>query len=234
LSQHTSFWQHLADTLTATDKLVLLLVVHSQGSSPGKAGTKMFLTEQGKSFGSIGGGAVEQRLLRMARILLDDNQYSPQLIHQQHQPEAVQDASGMICGGEQTLLLYVCQMRDKELLRQVAAHPSGLLMFSPAGLQWHHEMELAAPFQFSYRSETDWFYQENLASQRQAFIVGGGHVSLALSKILATLDFDITVIDERDNPDTLARNHYAQKKLRIPYREIRKTIPEGNQVLSLS
>ncbi len=190
----------------------------------------MFLTEQGKSLGSIGGGAIEQKLLRMAGKLLDDNPCSPQLIHQQHRPDATSEASGMICGGEQTLLLYKCQMCDKSLFQQIAAHPAGLLTFSPAGLQWHHEMALAVPHQFSYQNETDWFYQENLAWQRQAYIVGGGHVSLALSRILATLDFDITVIDERDNPDTLAYNHYAHRKLRILYREISNAVPEGNQV----
>lgn len=208
---YTSFWQHLADALAAADKLVLLLVVDSQGSSPGKAGAKMFLTGQGKSLGSIG-GAFEQKMLRMARSLLDDNQFSPQIIRQQHQLDAAEEASGMICGGEQTLLLYTCQMHDKALFQQIAAHPAGLLMFSPAGLQWHHEMELAAPYQFSYQNEADWLYQENLAWQRQAYIVGGGHVSLALSKILATLDFDLTVIDERDNPRHLgAQSLRAQK-----------------------
>ena len=229
-SQHTSFWQHLADALATNDKLVLLMVVHSQGSSPGKAGDKMFLTGQGKSLGSIGGGAAEQKLLRMAGKLLDDNPYSPQLIRQQHQSEAPSDASGMICGGEQTVLLYQCRICDKPLFQQVAANSIGLLTFSPAGLQWHHEMALAVSHQFSYQNETDWIYQENLAWQRQAYIVGGGHVSLALSRILATLDFNITIIDERDNPDTLAHNHYAHRKLKIPYREIGSTIPEGNQV----
>jgi xanthine dehydrogenase accessory factor len=230
LSRHTSFWQHLADALATTDKLMLLLVVDSKGSSPAKAGAKMFLTGQGKSLGSMGGGAFEQKILRMARRLLDDKQFNPQIIRHQHQLDAAEEASGMICGGEQTLLLYACRMRDKALFQQIAARPAGVLMFSPAGLQWHHEMELAAPYQFSYRNETDWLYQENLALQRQAYIVGGGHVSLALSKILATLDFDITVIDERDTPATLAHNHYAQIKLTMPYREIRDIIPEGDQV----
>ena len=230
LSQHTSFWQHLADALATTDKVVLLLVVYSQGSSPAKAGAKMFLTGQGKRLGSIGGGALEQKMLRMARRLLDDDQFSLQLIRQQHRLDAAEEASGMICGGEQTLLLYACQMHDKALFQQIAAHPEGVLMFSPEGLQWHDEMALAASYQFSYRNETDWLYQENLAWQRQAYIVGGGHVSLALSKILATLDFDITVIDEQDNPETLARNHYAQTKLTMPYREISDIIPEGDQV----
>lgn len=230
MSQHISFWQDVADALVTTDKLMLLLVVDSQGSSPGKAGDKMFLTGQGKSLGSIGGGAVEQKLQRMARRLLDNNQFSQQLIRQQHQLDVKAEASGMICGGEQTLLLYKCQVGDKALFQQVAAHPSGLLMFSSAGLQWLHEVELAALCQFSYQSETDWCYQENLAWQRQAYIVGGGHVSLALSKILVTLDFDITVIDERDTPDTFAHNHYAHRKLRIPYREIGNAIAEGDQV----
>jgi len=230
LSKHISFWQHVADALANTDKLMLLLVVDSQGSSPGKAGDKIFLTDQGKRFGSIGGGTAEYKLLRLAETLLDDDRFSTQLIRQQHQIEAATQASGMICGGEQTLLLYKCRMSDKTLFQQVAAHPSGLLMFSPTGLQWRNDTKLAVPHHFSYQSETDWLYQENLAWQRQAYIVGGGHVSLALSKILATLDFDITVIDERDNPDTLAQNHYAHRKLRIPYQEIGNAINEGDQV----
>jgi xanthine dehydrogenase accessory factor len=230
LSKHTSFWQHVADALANTDKLMLLLVVDSQGSSPGKAGDKIFLADQGKRFGSIGGGTAEYKLLRLAETLLDDDRFNTQLIRQQHQLEAVTQASGMICGGEQTLLLYKCRMSDKTLFQQVAAHPSGLLMFSPTGLQWRNDTKLAVPHHFSYQSETDWLYQVNLAWQRQAYIVGGGHVSLALSKILVTLDFDITVIDERDNPDTLAHNHYAHRKLRIPYREIGNAIAEGEQV----
>ena len=190
----------------------------------------MFLTGQGKCFGSIGGGAVEQELLRMAGKQMADNRINPQLIRRRHQPEAASEASGMICGGEQTVLLYICQRRDKALFQQIAADPVGLLMISPAGLQWRRDIKSAAPHQFSYQSDADWCYRENLAGQCQVYIVGGGHVSLALSKILAMLDFDITVIDERDNPDTLARNRYAQTKRIIPYREIGRIIPEGDQV----
>lgn len=87
---------------------------------------------------------------------------------------------------------------------------------------------------FDRLSEHDWHYQEAIGVCKQAYIVGGGHVSLAVSKILATLDLDITVIDERDNPDTFSNNHYAQRKLNIPYRDISAAIAEGDQVFVLT
>ena len=40
-------------------KVVLMIVVENKGSSPGRQGFKMMLTEDGKKFGTVGGGATE-------------------------------------------------------------------------------------------------------------------------------------------------------------------------------
>ncbi len=140
----------------------------------------------------------------------------------------------MICGGEQTVLLYRCRNSDRELCRQLAEsflnHAPVVLQLTPAGLLLNPPQVPPGPIEFNRFSDTDWSYQETVGVCKQAYLIGGGHVSLALSRILATLDFDITVIDERPNLDTLNRNTDARRKLNIPYREIQQAVPDGDQV----
>ena len=210
-----------------------MIVVNSAGSSPSKVGTKMAVTAQGDSFGTIGGGALEYSLVKKAHALMATTSVSPVLYRFQHTASKIHDASGMICGGKQTVLLYRCRNADIALCRQLAEmhrnNRSGGISMTPSGLQLQLS-PMPKQTHFNWQSEHDWLYQEAVGVYKQAYLIGGGHVSLALSKILATLDFDITVIDERDNPDTLARNHYAQTKLAIPYSKIGTAIPEGDQV----
>lgn len=209
---------------------MLMIVVSSQGSSPGKAGAKMAVTTQGQCFGTIGGGAVEHSLVKQAQILLTNDAFHHQLIREQHHSAATGQASGMVCGGEQTVLMYVCQSSELELYRQSLNKLSGVIKLSPAGIQFNQDCTLPFPSRFNLLGEDDWLYEERVGVSKQAYLIGGGHVSLALSKILATLDFDITVIDERDSLDTFNRNTDAHHKLIIPYQDIDSAIPEGDQV----
>ena len=194
----------------------------------------MAVTAQGQSFGTIGGGALEYRLVKKAQALMATASVAPVLCRFQHAVSKTNDASGMICGGKQTVLLYRCRNADIALYRQLAElhrnKLSGGISMTPNGLQFQLQPIWPQQKQFNVQSENDWLYQEAVGGYKHAYLIGGGHVSLAVSKILATLDFDITVIDERDNLNTLARNHYAQTKRIIPYREICHFIPEGEAV----
>lgn len=230
MAEPATIWQWLADVLDDQHTAMLMIVVSSEGSSPSKAGTKMAVTAQGDSFGTIGGGALEYRLLETASSLLAAESLAPVLCRFQHDLSKANDASGMICGGTQTVLLYRCRNAEIALYRQLADMHRGGISITPNGLKLQVQPVLPQQTQFNLQSEHDWRYQEAVGCYKQAYLIGGGHVSLALSKILATLDFDITVIDERDNPGTLAHNHYAQTKLKIPYREIANAIQEGDQV----
>ena len=234
MSEPANIWQWMVDVLEDNNDAILMIVVSSEGSTPSKAGTKMAVTSQGESFGTIGGGALECSLIKKAHSLMVTKSVMPVLCRFQHNLSKANDASGMTCGGKQTILLYRSHKTDIKLYRQFAEiylnKTPGVISVTPNGFQLQLQQTLPQQTQFQLQSENDWLYQESVGFYKQAYLIGGGHVSLALSKILATLDFDITVIDERDNPDTLARNHYAHRKLRIPYQEIGNTIPEGNQV----
>lgn len=213
---------------------MLMIVVSSTGSSPGKAGAKMAVTIQGEHYGTIGGGALEYAMIKHAQALLSQEQSTTELSLQRHVLSGRGQASGVICGGEQTVLLYRCRNSDRKLCRQLAEsflnHAPVVLQVTPAGLGLNPPQVPPGPIEFNRFSNTDWSYQETVGVCKQAYLIGGGHVSLALSRILATLDFDITVIDERPNLDTLNRNTNARRKLNIPYREIQQAVPDGDQV----
>jgi len=59
-------WQWISESLAAGEPVTLLLVVDSCGSSPGKIGAKMAVTENGVT-GTIGGGALEIGLIESVR-----------------------------------------------------------------------------------------------------------------------------------------------------------------------
>ena len=61
------FWEFVRGTLGADEPLLLLLVVESQGSSPGKPGFKMAVTAGGRIQGTIGGGAHREGTRRAGR-----------------------------------------------------------------------------------------------------------------------------------------------------------------------
>ncbi|MGR9117618.1 MAG: XdhC family protein [Gammaproteobacteria bacterium] len=229
-----TLWQWLADTLAHQQAVMLMIVVSSTGSSPGKAGAKMAVPLQGECYGTIGGGAIEHTLVRQARAGLADDAWTPRLSRHQHHLSKTGQASGMICGGEQTVLLYRCRNGDLELCRQLAEAVLNrvpvVLDLSRDGLALTSPKAPPVPIHFNRISDEDWRYQETVGFYKQAYLIGGGHVSLALSQILATLDFDITVVDERPGLDTVNRNTEAQRKLIVPYRDIGQFIPDGDQV----
>ncbi len=50
----------------------------------------------------------------------------------------------------------------------------------------------------------DFCYEENIAKQPNLFIIGGGHVGVALARAVAPLDFSVHIFDHRENLHTLA------------------------------
>ena len=232
---HQTIWQWLIAALQRNQPAALLVVVSSTGSSPGRAGNKMALAVDGAKFGTVGGGQVEHDLSVHAINCLNRPVQGVELISKQHRPSAeAANASGHICGGEQWLALLPCGPGQLPLFQrlQMAYEQQQplLLQLDPQGLILIESGTHKATPVFHYRHENDWCYQETIGQRKTAYIIGGGHVGLALSKILATLGYDINVIDERQGLDTLNRNTDAHRKLIIPYRDISQVVPEGDQV----
>ena len=219
-------WTLAAAALRAGRSAALLCVVRSEGSSPGRQGFKMVVTAEAVA-GSIGGGIMEHKWVELARQRLRDDDTTPLLRPQIHRREAPADRSGMMCAGEQEVLLWPLQPSD---LPVVAAIEVALQQLS--GGAWEVSeatgLRLAAeqPAEFyDYQPGPAWRYREQLGFRDQLIIVGGGHVSLALSQLASTLEFEITVLDDRADLPTLDANNYAHHRQRIDYETL--AVPPG-------
>ncbi|RTQ50645.1 XdhC/CoxI family protein [Hymenobacter gummosus] len=220
-------WQHAVACLRAGIPVALLLVVHSAGSSPGRQGFKMSVAP-GSMVGSIGGGIMEHKFVELARHRMADGQGGLLLREQVHRGEAGHNRSGMICSGEQTVLLLHLRPDYLPLLRQVAdalQHDgTGWLRLTAAG---ELSLTTAPPTAAGFQPGPAWTYTERLGFREQLTIVGGGHVALALSRIASTLDFHLTVLDDRAGLNTLQLNPYPHQKRTVDYARLGAEIPEG-------
>src|SRR4051794_39571341 len=94
-------WQFIAERLARGEAVILLTVADSQGSSPGRAGYKMAVAADGELMGSIGGGIMEVNLVELARNGKLNEYKALRQVHRRNS----ENASGMICSGEQTVIL---------------------------------------------------------------------------------------------------------------------------------
>ena len=85
---------------TAGTPFVVATVIGARGSTPRKAGAKMVVAGDGRSFGTVGGGAVEAKVHERARAVLACpavDRFTWEL--------GSSEAGGMVCGGTMEFLL---------------------------------------------------------------------------------------------------------------------------------
>lgn len=227
MAEELTTWKWVYRCLHEQIPVALLFVVQSVDSTPGKVGAKMAVALDGRTVGTVGGGIAEHRSIAKARRKLREQRFAPVFRCEILREDAL--CSGMICGGQQTILLYSCTSRDlvpvELIIEALENKVHGLLSLSPSGLSFTVGESSAS--EFRQVSADNWRYQQTLGLYPTAYLIGGGHVSLALSKILATLDFSIVVLDERAELDTLRDNTYAQDKIIIPFTDVHEHIPDG-------
>ena len=84
------------------DRLVLASVIKSQGSSPRGSGAKMIVTEDGDSYGTIGGGCVENYVFHEAKKVFNDGKMRTANVDL---GDDSWSGIGMACGGTVELLI---------------------------------------------------------------------------------------------------------------------------------
>ena len=228
-----AFWEFALKHLQTGWKLALLAVLQSKGSSPGRQGFKMIISETGEMAGSIGGGIMEYKLVELARNLLAEDQKQPVLKHQVHSKSAAWNRSGMICSGEQTVAILFLNATDllklENLVETLQSGKTGILSLTANGLDFNADQDQIQQFTFSAQTQIDWAYTEKMPVRAAVFIIGGGHISLALSRVLQFLYFDIHLFDDRQELNTFDENQFVNSKTVTPYSEIGSFIPEGKQ-----
>ncbi len=210
---------------------MLLYVLESRGSSPGRQGFFMAVTGNNEMEGSIGGGIMEHKFVEMAREKFSGGPDSYKVRRQVHNKAEAIDQSGMICSGEQTILLYPVTKKDDEpvlqLIASLEATKNGSLHLSPEGLSFSNSVP-ATDYHFSMESEDHWAYTEKTGYKNQLFIIGGGHCALAFSRLMREMDFYITLYEEREGLNTLEKNEYAHELITVDdYTGLGNLIPSG-------
>ena len=227
-------WKLISSSLDKGIPVMLLYVLESSGSSPGRQGFLMGVNEQGEMEGSIGGGIMEHKFVEMAKekLRVETGEKRTVAIKKQfHDKSAASNQSGMICSGEQTILLYRIQQGDEtviqRMIRSLEQNQNGTLTLSPSGIGFADAVP-EKDFHFEIRSEQDWNYIEKTGYKNKLFIIGGGHCALALSKLMRQMDFYIRVFDDRAALKTMLQNEDAHEKYFInSYSELKELIPSG-------
>lgn len=225
-----SIWKLTINSLEQQIPVTLLYVLESIGSSPGRQGFFMAVRADGTMEGSIGGGIMEHRFVEIAKKRLAQTQ-KPKVRKQIHAKTSGEHSSGMICSGEQTILLYSVKQEDSVVIQKIVSalekNHQGSLIFSPAGIQFDAALPLQN-YQFAMNSEDDWIYKEKIGYKNLLTIIGGGHCSLAFSKLMRQMDFYIKVYDDRKELKTMLENHAAHEKQVISdYAELKNLIASG-------
>jgi len=227
------FWEQILQSITEEKKGILLYVLESKGSSPGRQGFKMWVSAKGEMSGSIGGGIMEHKLIELSKSKLQTNDLSIVFKHQIHTKSVANNQSGMICSGEQSIVLIPLTEKDiptvEQILDCLQKGKSGELKISPKGLEFLPAIA-NKPYSFKFVDEQNWQYIEKLGFKKFAYIIGGGHVGNALSKVLTDLKFHCTVIDDRPQLHTLENNIHAHQKMLLDYSELNNYVREGEDI----
>ena len=223
------FWQHLLSKLRDNQNVYLLTVIENIGSSPGRKGFKMLVSADDFILGSIGGGVMEFSLVEEAKRSLRNGELNIFLKKQVHRGTK-QNSSGMICSGEQTVVFHPLNTRQisiiEGILQCLQHNAKGTLALTPTSINFSNE-QLDGKFEYKVSSSQDWVYKENIGFISTLYIIGGGHVSVAVSELFVSLGFHVVVFDNRENLNTLQLNTSAHQKLVIDFNEITKYIPAG-------
>lgn len=215
-------WHYINDKLNASKKIILLWVLESEGSSPGRRGFKMAVSSNEEFFGTIGGGVMEYKLVEKAKTLLINDIKEISLMRQYHDKQHNRDQSGMICSGSQLIAFVPFSVTDKKTIeRVVKSLENGIKDFvflNPQGISIiEGDSKLLG---LKYSTVKDWQYAECIDQCPVIHIIGGGHVSLALSELMSYLGFYIKLYDNRPELNTIVHNTFVNEKIVVDYNKI--------------
>ena len=175
-------------------RVALATVVQTWGSSPRPVGSWLAIREDGQVVGSVSGGCVEDDLIRRVQTEIL-TRTSPELVkYGVSRDEAVR--FGLPCGG--TLQLLVEPRPELAILEEImnGIKNRAIVVRQENVLTGQSTLSIgnrSTQFQFSNEK-----MQTVYGPRWRMFIIGAGQLSLCLASFALTSDFDVTVIDPRE------------------------------------
>ncbi|MEO8769373.1 MAG: XdhC family protein [Ferruginibacter sp.] len=226
-------WQFISNKQSSSINVVLLYVLESEGSSPGRQGFKMAIAADHDIFGSIGGGIMEHKFVEMAKSKLKETNSGAVIYKQVHDKAVAKNQSGMICSGEQTIFLYHIQKKDithiDALIVSLNINKNGSLQLTKTAITFSADVP-STNYYLEFRAD-DFLLIEKTGYKNHLHIIGGGHCALAFSKLMRGMDFYIHLYDEREGLNTMEQNEFAHEKIVVEsYASLNTFIPGGENV----
>jgi xanthine dehydrogenase accessory factor len=228
-------WIFIQQALQLQREVVLMCVIESTGSSPGRQGFIMAVDNHKNMHGTIGGGIMENKLVDLVHQSFAKKKNGlPKIIKQIHDKKARKNQSGMICSGEQYIAFYSFKAEDQKVLQQIihclTHHQNAKLTLTESKIQCTRQIS-RHDYQVKINDDQSFKYIEKLGYKNELHIIGAGHCSLALSKLFSDMDFQIHVYDNRASLNTFSQNNYAHHKQIVnDYSGLAELIPQGKNI----
>jgi xanthine dehydrogenase accessory factor len=179
------FYEQVVLELRRNPRLALGIISSVKGSSPQKQGAKALFLPDDRMVGTLGGGCLEAEIRHRARQALASDVPATFQLTLDH--DFGWD-DGLICGGT---------VRGLILPRAADALPiwSALAQRNQART-WGVREDFSIDW-VDDKSSGGWLYQETVSPPLALWIAGSGHIAQAVAPLALTLDFDVTVFDDR-------------------------------------
>ena len=221
LPKHTQTdpWKFALETLRDGRRAVLVFVVDHSGSVPGVTGTRVVISDSDFA-GTIGGGAAEMQMIERAGA----QQGMAEIYRFLHTPSG----GGTLCSGIQDFAIIPLSEDDLDpleaLVDTVENCRTGTLQLSADGIRF--KTGETSPHAWVDKEEA-WLYTGPVGLEDTLYIIGGGHVGLALSRVMSTLPFRIVVLDNREDLPTMEANRWAHEQQVIDFDDVGVHVEDG-------
>ncbi|NDJ23207.1 xanthine dehydrogenase [Nostoc sp. B(2019)] len=203
-----NFYQKLSTALKQ-NAVVLATVTSTKGSVPREVGAKMFISADGKTFGTIGGGAGEAKVYRQALQLLQTGEKQFVEIDLSGVPQC--ETQG-VCGG--TMLVWLELWSGSESLNLVNQILDILTSGQVGAIVTPFNTDekpyvLLEPCLIASLQTTGLI--EPLLPPPTLLIIGAGHIAVSLAQIAKIAGFQVIVQDDR--PDFATKERFPEASL---------------------
>jgi xanthine dehydrogenase accessory factor len=175
-------------------RIAIATVVQTWGSSPRPVGSWLAIRDDGQVVGSVSGGCVEDDLIRRVQTEILVRSLPEMVVYGVSREEAAR--FGLPCGG--TLRLLVEPRPEQAILESIlAAIEDHQLILREVDLQTGKSV-------LHQGNKTDGFSLSDSAMQTsygprwRMFVIGAGQLSLYVANFAVASDFDVIVIDPRE------------------------------------
>lgn len=204
---------------------VLVTIVEGSGSIPRTVGAYMVVGEEGRVFGTIGGGNLEyQAILTGEKLVKEQKNY---LQEYNLAPNKVADL-GMVCGGKAKVLFYFLGALDeisKKLIETGVSvsstrKPYWLLLPLGDGVAEIAETVDSKKHQLILKRDENEYYAEQFSYDGKVYVFGGGHVTQETVPVLSHVGFRCIVADDRDEFTNPVLFPGAENVVKIDFKNI--------------